>query len=110
MAPLYRVAVQLNTLTADGIATSMLRNENTMLAYTDWLLTNMWWPQTKKPRTAMAMLEKAINEEPKGRVLEKEVSSALPTPIEGKTMMDTAGGEKNKKRCWNSTGSPPRAG
>jgi hypothetical protein len=31
----------LNTLTADGMATIILRNEKTMLAYTDWLLTNM---------------------------------------------------------------------
>jgi len=38
----------------------MLRNEKIMLAYTDWPLTNMWCPQTKKPITAMAMREKAM--------------------------------------------------
>ena len=32
-----------------------------MPAYTDWLLTNMWWPQTKKPTSAMPRLENATN-------------------------------------------------
>ncbi len=34
------VDVQLKTLIADGIATRKLKTENTMPAYTDWLLTN----------------------------------------------------------------------
>jgi len=38
---LYRVAVQLNTLIADGIATAKLRIEKIMLAYGDWPATNM---------------------------------------------------------------------
>ena len=33
-----------------------LMNENTRPANSDCPLTNMWWPQTKKPITAMAML------------------------------------------------------
>ena len=58
--PLYSVAVQLKTLIADGIATRKLRIEKTMPAYIDWPVTNMWWPQTRKPRTAIAMLANAM--------------------------------------------------
>ena len=54
--PLYIVAVQLKTLIADGIATRKLRIEKTIPAYIDCPLTNMWWPQTRKPSTAIAML------------------------------------------------------
>ena len=46
---------------ADGIATRKLSSENAIAAYTDWLLTNMWWPHTRKPTTAIARLEKATN-------------------------------------------------
>jgi hypothetical protein len=38
--PLYMVAVQLNTLIADGTATRKLIKENTMLVYIDWPATN----------------------------------------------------------------------
>ena len=41
MEPLCRVAVQLKTLIADGIATRKLKIENTIPAYIDWPLTNM---------------------------------------------------------------------
>ena len=53
------MADQLNTFTADGMATRKLSNEKTIAAYTDSLLTNMWWPQTRKPNTAIARLENA---------------------------------------------------
>src|SRR5215471_3267334 len=59
--PLYSVAVQLNTLTADGIATKKLRIENTIPAYVDCPATNRWWPQTRKPMIAIARLENATN-------------------------------------------------
>ena len=59
--PLYMVAVQLNILIADGTATTIVRNENTIPAYIDWPETNMWCPQTRNPNTAIAMDEKAIN-------------------------------------------------
>ena len=55
------MAVQLNTLIADGIATRKLRIEKTIPAYIDWPETNMWWPQTRKPSTAIATLENAMN-------------------------------------------------
>ena len=32
-----------------------------MPAYTDCPLTNMWWPQTRKPSTAIARLDAAMN-------------------------------------------------
>ena len=60
--PLYIVAVQLKTFTAEGIATRKLSIENTRDAYTDWPATNMWWPHTRNPSTAMPRLEKATNE------------------------------------------------
>ena len=53
------MVVQLKTFTAEGIATSMERTEKTAAAYTEMPATNMWWAHTKKPRTAMAMLENA---------------------------------------------------
>ena len=55
------VAVQLNTLIADGTATRKLRIEKTIPAYIDCPETNMWCPHTRKPSTAIAMLEYAMN-------------------------------------------------
>src|SRR5258708_38037233 len=57
--PLYMVAVQLKTLTAEGIATRKLRIENTSAAYTDSPATNMWGAHTRKPATAMPRLANA---------------------------------------------------
>jgi hypothetical protein len=54
--PLYIVASQLKTLTADGIVTLNVSRLKIMLASSDWPLTNMWWPQTRKLRRAIAML------------------------------------------------------
>src|ERR1051325_778100 len=59
--PLYIVAVQLKTLTADGIDTRKLRIEKIIAEYTDSPATNMWWPQTRNPRTAIARLANATN-------------------------------------------------
>src|SRR6266542_6997443 len=59
--PLYKVAVQLKTFTADGIATNMLMIENNSPAYVDWPETNRWCPQTRNPITAIARLENATN-------------------------------------------------
>ena len=59
--PLYSVAVQLKTLIAEGTATRKLSSEKTMPAYIDWPATNMWCPQTRKPRIAMAMLAQATH-------------------------------------------------
>ena len=53
------IRAQLNTLTADGMATAKLRNENIIAAYTEIPATNKWCAQTRKPKTAMAMLENA---------------------------------------------------
>src|SRR6266699_2940238 len=70
--PLYKVAVQLKTLTADGIATRKLSSEKIIPAYGDWPLTNMWWPHTRNPSTAIARLAKATNLYPKTRLREKQ--------------------------------------
>ena len=57
--PLYRVAVQLKIFTAVGTPTRKEIKENTMPAYRDWPVVNMWWPHTRNPRSAIARLEKA---------------------------------------------------
>src|SRR3954454_17893019 len=57
--PLYMVAVQMNTLIADGTATRKLRMENAILVYILSPVTNIWCPQTTKLRTAIAILENA---------------------------------------------------
>ncbi len=46
---------------AEGTDTRKLRMENTIPAYIDWLDRNMWWPQTMKPRIAMAIRQYAMN-------------------------------------------------
>ena len=59
--PLYIVASQLKTLTAEGIATEKVRAEKIMFISPDWPLVNMWWPQTKKLRRAIAIDDQAMN-------------------------------------------------
>ena len=51
------MASQLKTLIADGIDTRKVSALKIMLASADWPLVNMWWPQTRKLRTAIATLE-----------------------------------------------------
>src|SRR5215831_10130438 len=60
--PRYIVAVQLKTFTADGIATRKLRIEKIKAEYTDSPATNMWWPQTRNPSTAIPRLATATKE------------------------------------------------
>ncbi len=84
---------QLKILMAEGTATKKVINEKTMLAYVDWPATNMWCPQTKKPRTAMANDEKATKEYPNTRLREKQATTSLMTAKPGKIMMYTAGCE-----------------
>src|SRR5436190_11830656 len=84
--PLYIVAVQLKTLTADGIATRKLSTEKIIAAYTDWPATNMWCPQTRKPSTAIARLANATNGYPKTGLRQPAATSSLTTPIAGSTM------------------------
>ena len=54
--PLYSVASQFQTLTAEGMATSTVMALKIVFAGPDCPLGNMWCPQTKKPIRAMAML------------------------------------------------------
>src|SRR3712207_2289868 len=87
MAPRYSVAVQLNTFTAEGMATAKLRNENTIAAYTEMPATNMWCAHTRKPNTAMASDENATKEYPNTFLREKHATTSLTTPIAGRIMM-----------------------
>ena len=59
-APFHREAIQLKTLIADGIATLKVRAEKIMFPRLDWPLVNMWWPQTRKPKAAIAIDERAM--------------------------------------------------
>jgi hypothetical protein len=43
-------------LIADGTPTTNDCSEKTRLAYADCPDTNMWWPQTKKPTPAIAII------------------------------------------------------
>src|SRR3954467_8302452 len=65
--PLYSVAVQLNTLMADGTPMMNDRTEKTVPAYTLWPDTNRWWPQTRNPTRAMARLANAMAVDPNTR-------------------------------------------
>ena len=91
--PLYIVAVQLNTLIADGTATSIVMIENTRLRYSPCPARNMWWPHTRKPITAMPTLLQATALYPKMFLRLKQVMTSLITPIPGRIMMYTAGCE-----------------
>jgi len=42
-------------LIAEGTATKKVRKLKIVLASPDCPLVNMWWPQTRKPITAMAI-------------------------------------------------------
>src|SRR5215216_4978005 len=75
--PLYIVAVQLKTFTADGIATRKLRIEKISAAYTDCPATNMWWPHTRNPSTAIPRLENATNEYPNTGLRQNAATSSL---------------------------------
>ena len=59
--PLYIVASQFHILTPEGMATSIVSPLKIVFSGPDWPLGNMWWPQTRKPITAMAMLLMATN-------------------------------------------------
>jgi hypothetical protein len=45
---------------AVGTATAKVRKEKMAPASADWLETNRWWPQTRKPMKAMATDETAM--------------------------------------------------
>ncbi len=57
------------------------------LATLDWPLVNIWCPQTKKPRNAMAKLDMAIKRYPKMRLRLNTAITSLMMPIAGKIMM-----------------------
>ncbi len=55
--PLYIVANQLKTFTAEGIATENVIALKISETTIDWPEVNMWCPQTRKPSNAIATLE-----------------------------------------------------
>src|ERR1700751_4526548 len=60
MFPRYRVAVQVNTLMAEKMATNIDRIPNTPAWYVDMPATNMWWPQVRNPTNAIPSVETAM--------------------------------------------------
>ena len=76
--PLYIVASQLNTFTALGKAIIIVDTIKVIPRMGFMPDTNMWWPQTKKPRMAMAR--------PKSVVANSEASNASPSQSVGTGM------------------------
>ena len=91
--PLYIVAVQLNTLIPEGIATKNVRNENTIEANCDCPLTNMWCPQTRNPMMAIDTDDIAMALYPKIAFLQNVGMISLMIAIPGRIMIYTAGCE-----------------
>ncbi len=85
--PLYMVETQLKTLMADGIATTKVRKEKTMMPRSLIPEVYMWCPQTAEPAAAMARLEKAIILYPKIGFREKTGMMSEITPMPGRIMM-----------------------
>ena len=58
-----------------------------MLVSPDWPLVNMWCPQTRKLRSAMAIDDQAMNLYPNMCLPEKTETSSLMIAIAGRIMM-----------------------
>jgi hypothetical protein len=85
------VAVQLKTFTPEGIATSMVSAENTMVANSLWPDVNMWWPHTRKPEEREAQRAHRDGEVAEDRAREKVAKSSL-TPRHARHDHDVDGG------------------
>ena len=57
--PLYIVQTQLKILMPDGMPIRNVISENTTELTGLWPEVNMWWPQTRKPSSAIATDESA---------------------------------------------------
>ena len=87
MFPLYIVASQLKTFTAEGIDTLNVSRLNTNAATGLIPEVNMWWPQTRNPNSAIAIELYAMNRYPKMCFrLNVEISSLM-IPNPGRIMM-----------------------
>src|SRR6516164_11301997 len=85
--PPQTVPIQLNVLIADGTAMTIVENEK-VAARTRFIpLTNMWCPQTMKPRTPMATMAKTIALYPKIGFRELTEMISDTRPMAGKIMM-----------------------
>ena len=58
--PFHKVVIQLNALTADGIAINNVVNVNTDPKNGFIPVINMWWPQTIVERKAIAKTDAII--------------------------------------------------
>ena len=61
--------------------------EKTIPAYIDWPLTNMWWPQTRKPRTAIAIMAMAMKRVAEDRPPREARDDLVDHPEAGRIMM-----------------------
>jgi hypothetical protein len=85
--PPQTVPIQLNVLIADGTAISIVENENVAESKRFIPLTNMWWPQTMKPRKAIAPIAHTIALYPKTGFREFTAMISDTNPIAGSIMM-----------------------
>ena len=93
MEPRHIVASQLKTFTPDGNAMSIVVIMNIVPSGAAMPLTNMWWPQTMKPRPMIEHIEAAMTPYPKIGFREKVAMISLATPMPGRIRMYTAGWE-----------------
>src|SRR5262245_33935994 len=83
MRPRRNVAVQVATLMAEKIATSIESTPKMPASNREMPATNMWCPQVKKPTKAMPSDEKAIARYDAGGLREKVHTTSEITPIAG---------------------------
>src|SRR5690606_11974998 len=101
------VVIQLNALTADGIAMRSVVKVNTDPRNGFIPDINMWCPQTIVERNAIARIDMIIARYPKIGLRELVAMISDTRPIAGRITMYTSGCPRNQKRCSNSTGDPP---
>src|SRR4051812_8006737 len=92
-APCRSVAVHVNTLIAEKIATNIDRIPNAPTSNSDIPATNMWCPQLRNPMNAMPSDDTAIARYDAGGLWLNVHTTSLTTPIAGTIMMYTAGWE-----------------
>src|SRR5690349_20811740 len=60
ICPRYRVATQVKTLIAENTATNIESAPKIPASSSEMPATNMWWPQVKKPTSAIPSVDTAI--------------------------------------------------
>ena len=85
--PSHNVASQLKTLMPVGIAISMVVIMMGTRSHGCTPATNMWWAQTEKPSTTIAISDSAISRYPNTGLRENTAITSLMIPNPGNIMM-----------------------